>query len=166
MTNFLLNPGFETGTPGSPDNWWTYTSGGVGDTYTYPAAGRVGGSSVEVTYVAANGFGAVWGQNINVEQNRIYVVSGYIKTVDVAGAGGAKISIDWFDSTNTYITTTDLVHFVTGTIDWTFYQTNMTTPPNAVVGHFLMGLDNCSGSAYFDDMFFDMVYVPLQWFGA
>ena len=155
MTNFLLNPGFETGTPGNPDNWWKYTSGGVGETYTYPAAGRVGGSSVEVTYVAANGFEAVYGQNITVESDKTYRVSGYIKTVGIAGAGGAIITVDWVDVSSAYISSDNIATNVSGTVDWTLYQAYITSPVNAVGAHIIIGLTNCSGSAYFDDMFFD-----------
>lgn len=156
MVNLLLNPGFETGTVGNPDNWWTYTGDGT-LLFTYPEPGRLGGSSVTISSPNTLNEGS-WGQTVAVDSAKTYTLSGYMKTQNIVG--GVVIGIDWDNISENWIGYTELAS-IEGTVAWTYYTGNITPPAGAAYGNIILEFWYITGKAWIDDMSFSEVDVPV-----
>jgi len=154
--NLLLNPGFETGVLGSPDNWWNFQQGRLA-VLTYPEPGRVGGSSIGTEYPSLEeNKQASWGQGVPVSPLKSYKLSGWVKTSNVMGSGwaGAFLQIDWIDPAGKYLNSSFPFSPQLGTVDWMYYEGVVTPDPGSSQGTVLATLINASGKAFFDDMSF------------
>lgn len=154
-SNLLLNPGFESGTVGNPNNWGTYTSAGS-LTYTYPEIGRLGGSSVAISTSSTLNNGS-WVQSVNINPTKTYKVSGYMKTQNISS--NAIVQIDWFyDNTSaSWIRTTEIATATGTSPDWFYYEKILIPvdiPSNAVRGNVLLKSWYSSGKVWFDDIMF------------
>jgi hypothetical protein len=159
VQNLLVNPGFEMGSSGSPDNWRKYSKGTIpsSNLYIYPETGRGDtGYSVSINFGSNNYSGrASWIQNVpNLKANTSYILFGYMKFTNVAAPTGygATIGIDWFKG-STYISSKTITS-QTGTKDWLSYSRKVTSPSNANNANIWLMLTNGSGKVYFDDIFF------------
>lgn len=165
VTNLVRNFGFENGTGsgtyGVPTYWSKYNEGSVPTSpYRWPETGMGG-----IGYSASVNFGpyirtgrSVWVQSLPIVAivgNTSYAVSASIKLSNVIASGtnnGAVIIIDWF-RTSGWISSSQ-VTYVTGNLDWKGYSSIVTSPPGAVRANVLVGLNHCSGKAYFDNIIF------------
>ena len=154
-TNLLTNSGFEEGdysATGAPNGWRTgLWSTAVGTTFAWDNANAHGGSkSVRIDAPVAND--AFWLQNIVVEPNTDYLLSGWIRTENVrqndGNATGAGANLTVFD---TWTHTDGLF----GNNDWSFVSVrfNSGNSSTAIVGGRLgYWASDGIGSAWFDDI--------------
>jgi hypothetical protein len=157
--NLLLNPGFETGTSGNPDNWIMKTSEGVltAFSFIYPEVGRnPTEKSVAIQRVIANSAWAYWLQIVNLDTLiPSYKLSGWIKTQNVtSNNNGAYIQIDWFSSTG-YISTS-FSQKITGTENWTYVDVTAPPPSGATRAEIALVLNSTGvgDKVWFDDIYF------------
>jgi len=68
---------------------------------------------------------------------------------------GAVISVDWFGASG-WISSTKVI-YVTGTFDWKEYSGIVTSPVGANRANIVVGLNNCLGKAYFDNVRFGRI---------
>lgn len=147
--NLLQNPSFETGST-NPDGWATQ-SYLPGPLFTWDFAQSVeGGNSVKIVQTVAND--ARWLQEVTVDPNTDYVLSGWIKTIEVAHTGqtvdaGANLSV-----LGTNARTPALI----GTNDWTYVSVVFNSGPTAGslfvyarLGYFS---GTTTGTAWFDNV--------------
>ncbi len=159
QTNLVKNPDFES-VSGSLPTYWTNVQIGTTNpsTLTYPAVG-ITGNGVSVAYSTyALDNSAEWKQDITgIKSGSTYTLSAYIKTDNIvvpAGvAGGAKIFVNWIDSTGTNIGTS-ASKVVVGTNNWAQYSIDVPAIANAVTARIALGLQKCTGTVTFDDISF------------
>lgn len=161
--NLLQNPAFENGTgygtSGVPTYWSKYNEGSVPNTpYYWPETG-VTGKAVSVNFGYGTRTGrATWVQSIpvgSITGNTSYTVTGSIKLSNVIASGmnnGAIIIIDWF-GTSGWLSDLNII-YTKGNLNWKAYAGTVTSPPGAVRANILIGLNHCSGKAYFDNITF------------
>jgi hypothetical protein len=155
--NELHNPGFEP-VYGCPPPFWSQLSQYCDPSFKCGEPGRNGGTSLAIQLLQIKSFDpwpyAMWLQNVPVQAGKSYIISGWIKTEDVEGQGGALIAAHWKDHHQTWIGATYFMQFVKGTTGWTYYQGNVTPPPGATIGTFCCMMSGCSGTAWYDDASF------------
>lgn len=156
--NLLLNPGFETGTSGNPDNWTKKTSDGVLTpfSFTYPEVGINNGKSVAIQRIVAGSTWAYWLQVVNLTTSiSSYRLAGSIKTQNVTSTNwGAYMQVDWFSSTG-YISTS-FSQKIVGTNNWTPVEI-VSPPPSGAIRAEIALLLNSTGvgdKVWFDDIYF------------
>ena len=149
--NMLLNSKFETSVPTS---WSKYSYGTLPtNPYIYPEVGLTG-KCAAIDFGTGNTYTgtASWIQSIlSISPNTIYKLSGYMKLQNVAG--NAIIEAQWKDSSGAYISTGRIAN-KNGTIGWTNYSGNITSPLNAAKVVILLRLRNSTGKVYFDNISF------------
>lgn len=146
--NMLQNSSFETGTT-NPANWnkQSFQPGAIFEWVTNQSVD--GGKSVKITLNAAND--ARWIQSVPVQPNTDYVLSGWIKTLNVAHTGqsydaGANLSV-----LEVHAPTPALF----GTNDWTYVKVVFNSGSNnslfiyARLGYFS---GTTTGTAWFDNI--------------
>lgn len=172
--NLLTNPGFETAyaaDPTKPDNWqgvWQIGSQGI---CSYPETGRVGGRSVAFEYAAYESIPGKFpeiatGQIVTIDPTKIYKLGGWIKTLNIlsgpAGWGSAFIAVDWLDVNRNWIGNSQIGANQSGTKDWTYYEGNVTPTAGAAYAYVGIGLMECYGKAWFDDIsLVEVIYYPI-----
>ena len=97
---------------------------------------------------------ARWVQNIPVRAGKAYIISGWIKTSNITGQGGAGISVQWRDTEGKGLKVAGFMPYVKGTNDWTCYDGKVTAPAGAATGSIYCEIAGCSGTAWFDDICF------------
>lgn len=151
--NILVNSGFEDGL-----NGWTPTFGSatyISDSTIYHS----GSASVLGQETSSGSLGALF-QDItgDIVVGEEYVLSGWIRTQDVIGGGGAGIGISYVDASgytpaNGHIVGVSLL---SGTNDWTYIESAPFVIPEMPTGvtalHFSLDFADASGSAWFDDL--------------
>ena len=146
----LKNAGFEDSTP---NNWETFQTGTM-QIYTYPEPGRISGSSVSIEYPTIEiGQTAMWAQNVYVDHNKTYKLSGWLRTLGIIGTG-ASIKVDWKNALGEYLSRSTIMTPQKGTTPWTYVEGDITPDQNAVMATVNMELYDCSGKAWFDDISF------------
>ena len=153
----LQNAGFEA-LYGKPPARWGQWSQNCKPAFLYPEPGRIGGSSVAIRMgelePSAPSPQAIWLQSIPVQPGKSYTVGGWIKTADIKGKGGAMIVPQWKGPGNKWISQTAFMSYLKGTTGWTYYQGKVTAPPGAINCTFCCALNECSGTAWYDDITF------------
>jgi hypothetical protein len=153
----LQNAGFEA-VCGYPPAAWSKWSQNCKPTFLYPEPGRIGESSIAIRMMelesATPSPQAIWLQDIPVQPGKSYTVGGWIKTEDIEGKGGAMIVPHWKGPGNTWISATEVMPYLKGTADWTYYQGNVTAPPGATICTICCLMADCSGTAWYDDITF------------
>jgi hypothetical protein len=151
--NLLLNAGFETGDT-APDDWAKF-AWVDGAKFRWDAGvAHEGGRSVKIVIDAAND--ARWFQRVGVMENTDYVLSGWIKTQDVAPTSqivdaGANLSVESDIPGRGFYTQTPAL---LGTNDWTYVSVVFNTGANAEIQiDARLGMFNgiTTGTAWFDD---------------
>lgn len=156
-TNLIKNGGFETVSSSDatrPLYWGKYRTGTLGQ-FRYPQTGRASAKSIGVRYdTRDNDKITDWTQNINgIDDTKKYRLAGWMKTSSVSEYGGAHMSIDWKDSGGEYIGTSTVARKI-GTSGWTFYEGIVKPMPGSASATILLGIEDSSGSAWFDDVSF------------
>ena len=150
-TNILINPGFENGLTG----WSTSTGTAV---YTIDStAYHSGSSSVKGVETNTKSLGRLYQDvtDITMPGNQ-YQISGWIKTSNVTGQ--VAIDLDYVASDGGTYSGDGIsaIGEVTGTQDWTYYQSPVftlpTMPSNAIALWFLFDFNAGAGTAWFDDV--------------
>lgn len=161
MQEELKNRSFEEGLP---NDWQTYNTGKV-QRYTYPEKGREDiGSSVAIEYpVRETGKMAMWVQNVQIDRTKRYTLSGWLKTQNVVGNGGASIRVDWKDENRKYISTSRIMEYQKGSVPWTYFEGVVTPHTNAVGATVVLDLFDCSGKVRFDDISFSSIIPALRY---
>ena len=152
--NLLVNPSFENGPydPANNPEGWTTDAWGDSSTFTWDDSERVlGGKSVKIASMSPDD--ARWIQTVAVEPNTYYVLSGWIRTDNVAVSPpdqladiGANLSIygTWEHSVD-----------LRGTNDWTYVSFEFDSGDNSEVtiacrlGYWS---STATGTAWFDDI--------------
>ena len=60
----------------------------------------------------------------------------------------------WKGPGNKWISQTAFMSYLKGTTGWTYYQGKVTAPPGAINCTFCCALNECSGTAWYDDITF------------
>lgn len=165
--NVVLNPGFEDGTGDLPDSWSTYIQDGSSEFSWCADTFYTGAKAVCITH--ADSAASSFKQTIAVQANYKYLVSGYIKTVDVGCGtnwweGGAQLKIEgdvagnWWDN---------MTSRLCGTNDWTYVELQITTTSSAseIEVHCKLGEGmKIRGTAWYDDISLEEVGPLAQYF--
>lgn len=160
--NLLINPGFETvstADPNMPANWMIYYEGTQDSPFSYPEPGRIGGSSVALSFTVADIKEADWIQVVGgISSTNTYKISGWIHTQNVSTGdnNGATVHIDWFNSSQDYINTSRIiVPKIQGTTEWTYFEKYVTDiPADVASAHIVLKMLNATGKVWYDDMSF------------
>ncbi|MDD3474329.1 MAG: hypothetical protein PHP08_00315 [Candidatus Dojkabacteria bacterium] len=158
QANLVQNPGFETVSPTAqyqPANWWSDydPAGGALASFPYNSPSDLPGRTGKGAAIVASASGRnYWGQRISgVSPSTSYTLTGYVKTTSVAGTG-AFLELDWFDSSNQYISGSASTSTPkTGTSDWSQMTVSSTAPSNAASVNVILFLYG-SGTVVFDDI--------------
>ncbi|MCP3999304.1 MAG: hypothetical protein GY727_00105, partial [Gammaproteobacteria bacterium] len=148
LQELLSDPGFESGGTG-----WQRTNGGGRSIVTTKA---YSGSASQQMLVHAK-YDRNVHQDVPVTEGFIYDVSGWIKTIDIHGAG-SMIRIHWNDSSGNTLRT-DTIGVFTGTQNWGQMSGSYTAPAGAVVARLNLFTDvdpYGTGAAWFDDLSFTL----------
>lgn len=156
--NLLQNPGFAAlRYDDMPFEWWDW-SDNTEPSFIYPSRGRNGGPCVSIEMFERGPFDhsphALWAQNVAVTPGVSYYIGGWIKTVDVAGDGGAMIVPHWKGVDDSWISATEYMNFIQGANDWQYFEGVVTAPEGTEYCTFCCLMANCSGKAWFDDVVF------------
>ena len=155
--NLIANPGFENGLTS-----WTVTSAYYWNTAVYspdPTIRHTGNFSVRGDESNDSSLGALQ-QNLTGElvAGRTYVLSGWIKTQNVADGGGAIMGLAYVDQYGAAPADGGVlaIGFQQGTQDWTFYQSPPFTlkPMPSDTAALVVSLDFSAahGTAWWDDL--------------
>jgi len=154
----LQNGSFEA-VHGRPPAGWGKSASNAKPTYLFPKAGRGGGSSAGINMHSSAPYKpwplARWYQKVAVQSGSSYVMGGWIKAQDIAGDGGARISVQWLNASGKALMPTEAIPYTKGTGDWTYYEYNVTAPAGAAACYLWLELAGCSGTAWFDDITFE-----------
>jgi hypothetical protein len=152
--NLILNPGFETGSDGKPNNWnpneWGLEGPANFEWISDSSDVRTGRGSAKISSLTPND--ASWQQVVPVERNQLYLLSGWLKPIDVnladawsAWSTGANLSL-W----GTFIRSSGLW----GTNQWT--QEKLFFCPNSdqitVAARLGFHFSLVKGTVLFDDI--------------
>lgn len=152
----LVNGSFESGSydpAGTPDGWSKSAWDTGGASFTWDNTSAVSGTkSARIDASASND--AYWSQPVSVQPNTNYILSGWIRTQDVAGGAGASFGLfgRWDHSAGLF-----------GTNDWTYVTfpfnsgSDNVVYPAARIGHW--GATS-TGTVWFDDIRVDR---PINW---
>jgi hypothetical protein len=155
--NLIKNSGFEL-LWGNPPGYWGTWSQHCKAEFLFPEPARNGGACVAIRLTEPEPFTnwpqASWAQQPQVQAGQSYIVSGWMKTENVSGQGGAKIITHWRGLGNTWITDTPFMNYIKGTTGWTFYQGRVIAPPGATTCTVGCHMIDCSGKAWYDDISF------------
>lgn len=152
--NIVENPSFETGWT-NPDGWWMNNCCSRTAVYQWDSRESVdGGKSVMVSLDTPDMAG--WLQLAEVQPYTDYVLSGWIKTENVAHTvesvdAGANLSINEDHAGNTEIRTPALL----GTNDWTYVSVVFNTDRHTLVtvsAEIGMYFGTATGTAWFDNI--------------
>ena len=155
--NLINNPGFESGMAS-----WAVTSGYYLNTAAYSPDSTVrhGGTfSVRGDEVNDGSLGALQ-QDLTgrLAVGRQYTLSGWIKTQNVSGGGGAAVGLTYVDQHGAGVAGggQTFIGLVKGTQDWTFFQAPPFTlgsmPTGAVALVLSIDFSDSHGTAWFDDL--------------
>lgn len=140
-SNLLQNPGFEEDRTG-----WL-----GGSVVTSPVH-----SGIKALQINASSSGAKTSiQILAITGGTAYQVSGWIKVGSLAR--GARILIQWRDSSSTILRTDTIGTKLIGTADWTQPSASLTAPASATQARFTLRVEtesDNSGQAWFDDLSF------------
>lgn len=152
--NLLVNFGFENNL-----SMWV-TTGGSASYAPDSTVSYSGLSSAKGTELDRNNLGRLF-QDVTglLVPGEEYTISGWIKTQDVIGGGGATFELSYVDAVGTtpadgHILT---LGFVTGTQDWAFFGNTVpfvlpSMPIDTVALHFSLDFSDASGIAWFDSL--------------
>jgi RHS repeat-associated protein len=149
QTNFIVNHNMEANSNWTPSIW-----GGATGTQTYTTEDKyMGYKSMKITSTSTNGGLDYEQSGIQLERDKPYIFSGYIKTIGVSGSSdnntGAIIFVGYHaaDGTLQYFK-----KYVNGTTDWHREELQFTLPSNAQNGTVFVGCEiiGATGTAYFD----------------
>lgn len=102
-----------------------------------------------------------WLKDIPVEAGKSYLISGWIKTESIVGNGGAMIVPWWKGPGDTWIGSSQVMKYVTGTNGWTYYQGTVVAPAGSTRCTICCFLDSCTGTAWFEDIGFGEAQYPV-----
>jgi hypothetical protein len=140
-SNLLQNPGFEE----------DHTGWNGGSVVTSPVH-----SGTKALQINASSSGAKTSVQIfAITGGTTYQVSGWINVASLAG--GARILIQWRDSSSTIVRTDPIGTKLIGTADWTQPSASLTAPATATQARFTLRVEpesDNSGQAWFDDLSF------------
>lgn len=152
--NLILNAKFEEGE--GPKYWRNYQTG-MEQIYTYPEIGRSGGFCVAIEYkTREEGKMAAWVQDLQIDNTKNYKLSGWIKTQNIVGRGGA-LRIYWKDQNGKYISSSEIMPRQSGTIDWTYFDGTLTPYVGSARATIALELYDCSGKVWFDEVLFGQI---------
>jgi hypothetical protein len=155
--NLIKNSGFELSWGNPPAAWQTWSQYCKAE-FLFPEPGRNGGTCAAIRITEPEPFThwpqASWAQQLPIQAGRSYIVSGWMKTEDVSGEGGAKIITHWRGPGNTWVDDTRFMSYIKGSTGWTFYQGRVIAPPGAITCGVGCLIIDCSGMACYDDITF------------
>jgi hypothetical protein len=153
----LKNGGFEAVNGNPPANWGERYSNS-NPSFLFPQPGRGGGNCVGIILPASAPLKplptARWQQSVSVQTGHTYIIGGWIKTREIVGQGGARLALQWRNAEVIGIKSPDIMPYVRGTSDWTYFTYRATAPLEAAVCFIWLELAGCSGTAWFDDVVF------------
>jgi len=156
-TGTLQNGSFEV-VSGRPPANWARRQLNIQPVFLFPEAGRSGGSSAGIKMVTAAPYkpwpSARWQQNVAVQPGITYVIGGWLKTEDIVGDGGARLAIQWRNSSNKALKTAEVMPYLGGNNSWSYYEYTIHAPSEAASCLIWLELAGCSGTAWFDDITF------------
>ncbi|MGA9048004.1 MAG: hypothetical protein WB588_03335 [Dehalococcoidia bacterium] len=156
-SNILRNAGFEA-IYGQPPLFWSTYMRNCTATFIYPEPGRLGGSSagIHVQQIGPSNqpAAAVWFQHVPVQAGVSYVISGWVRTQDIAGRGGAMIVPQWKGPDYSWISASEFMPDISGNNGWTYYEGKVVAPEGASFCGVSCLMEDCIGSAWFDDIVF------------
>jgi hypothetical protein len=158
VNNMLRNPGmWEISQNVSPIAWWTWDDN-VQPNYLYPETDKNDGYSIGIEIPKDNDpeipFSASWRQKVTVKKKCTYILTGWIKTENIEGSGGARIVANWHNSNDEWIGSSDIMGDITGTHHWYCYEGEVVAPEDAKYCIVSCQIVNSTGKAWFDDMLF------------
>ena len=158
-TELLQNPGFETATDGTPDNWNKW-GGTLGHTSAHVHSGSYAGA---LTTTTSNGLKYVY-QTLTVIGNESYQFSGWILEND-SNLSEAFLRIRWYastDGTGSAISSDDSTSsLTTNDPNYRFLTTDIIQAPEAANSakacFYVRVATGSAGVAYFDDASFQQI---------
>jgi len=182
----VFNGGFETGTGtatasgwvGSENYGWYDLHGFVGEILYDANQSHTGTKSMKFYIPTANSgaYGYISENNpgwsiptwkshiVPLKPSTVYKYSAWVKTDSVSNTygGGATILGLVMDSSNTVLSEITIFSGLTGTRDWTPYNSTFTTGSTAVYWVDNLGVTKESGSVWFDDITLEEVVTDTQ----
>jgi uncharacterized protein len=130
--------------PPQPLHWRPETFGGKAQ-HTISQNGRKG-ACLEIT--STSGADTSWAQDIPLEKNTDYVISGWVKTEGISGATGALLEIHNLNGKQ------PKSRAITGTTDWTLVSFNISSGNQTTIqlNTLFGGWGLSKGKAWFDDI--------------
>jgi hypothetical protein len=160
--NLIVNPGFENGLTG-----WTVSAGSAVYSVDHSTSNS-GNASAKGIESNSGSLGRLYQAVTGVTPGAQCQISGWIKTTNVTGEGGVVIALDYVQNDGStpadgYV---EEIGFVTGTTDWTFFQSPVFTltskPSDATALWFLFDFNNVLGTAWWDDVsLVSPGYIPI-----
>jgi len=153
----LQNEGFES-VRGSPPESWLQWAKDCDPAFLFPRSGRDGGACIGICMAKNDVFNkrpiATWSQNVPVHEGTTYQIGGWIRTEEITGQGGARIAVHWRAPGNIFINDDSFMEYLQGNNDWAYYHGHITAPPAATICNIGAWMADCSGTAFYDDIFF------------
>jgi hypothetical protein len=149
-SNLLINSSFETGTLDWPDSWSRNAWGSLEDLSWDDSRAHEGDQCAKISAAAPND--AFWSQNVSVEPNTNYLVSGWIKTKSV---GHTQELVDTGACLCVYGTWDQRSAGLFGTNDWTYASFVFNSGQNAevtIAARLGYWAGTTTGTAWFDDI--------------
>ncbi len=147
--NLIANGGFEQADAGKPKGWRAANFAGKAE-HKLVAFGRNGGNCAEIFAdpKAPEGADTSWAIDLTLDPNSDYLISGWIRTVDVKGATGALLEIHNLNGAQ------PMSKPVTGTSDWQQVSFKISTGKQTAIqlNCLFGGWGKSTGKAWFDDI--------------
>ncbi|MDV3426779.1 MAG: DNRLRE domain-containing protein, partial [Bacillota bacterium] len=148
VTNYIQNHSAET-----VSNWISGTDGGIGSVSYSSDTSYMGQKSLKINKTD-NVSRSYYSEYVTLEKGKTYTFSSYVKTSSISNSNnmGAYIAVHYKNSSDVYLASRS--EHLTGTNDWTRLQVTFTLPSDSTSTSvlFRVGLENESGTAYFDCM--------------
>ena len=150
--NMLKNGNFEKGSGKNAADWSKWDNGNPGDTESLyiKSGGRFGDGCLEITNnapIASN-----FNQAANIQANKSYKLSGWIKTEGISGEGyGAGFAYAGYDVGDAWFCE-DFTEGLHGDNDWTYVEKIFTVPEEVTWAVVAARIWFSTGTAWFDSV--------------
>jgi len=141
--DYVENSSFEAG-----GTYW-YAGGVSGATTISTTAPWAGNHSAKINLTESGG-AWILSEDIPVKEGERLTLSGFVKTVDVAGTG-ARVQVQYYDQSYNYLGF-NAAKLQTGTQDYTRYAIATTAPTGAAYAIVFGNVISSTGTAYFDNI--------------
>jgi hypothetical protein len=143
IVNAISNPGFESGT-----SQWSFPAAATIDT----ASPHSGANAARIVRTTVGTSTVTNSPRVAVQAGASYTAEVWVKTASVANGNGARVVLQWYNSSGTVISSTTLLTGASGTTAWQkISRSALVAPSTAVTARLQLQLSNATGTVWFDD---------------